>query len=146
MQRTKDEFKNFGNFSRTLTRQSSLSVKFQTKWPVVSINTDSIKGVFLRIFGHFRTVSFKNVPGVLFLELRNSHFIQPVCDKVFKNGPSKTCGGQPLKNLKGYSLLQASFTWSILEYFVPYVFTLHDVCWLSQPSCLVFEKRVVLLK
>ena len=31
--------------------------------------------------------------------------------KVFKNGPSKICGRQPLKN----------FTWSILEYFAPYV-------------------------
>ena len=31
-------------------------------------------------------------------------------DNVFKNGPSKICGRQPLKN----------FTWSILEYFVPY--------------------------
>ena len=26
-------------------------------------------------------------------------------DKVFKNGPSKICGRQPLKNLKGYGLL-----------------------------------------
>ena len=34
-----------------------------------------------------------------------------IWDKVFKNGPSKICGRQPLKN----------FTWSILEYFVPYV-------------------------
>ena len=31
------------------------------------------------------------------------------CDKVFKNGPSEICGGQPLKN----------FTWSIYEYFLP---------------------------
>ena len=47
--------------------------------------------------------------------------------KVFKNEPSKICGRQPLKNLKGYGLLKAlssarlssaSFTWSILEYFV----------------------------
>ena len=30
-------------------------------------------------------------------------------NKAFKNGPSKICGRQPLKN----------FTWSILEYFVP---------------------------
>ena len=30
-------------------------------------------------------------------------------EKVFKNGPSKICGRQPLKN----------FAWSILEYFVP---------------------------
>ena len=32
-------------------------------------------------------------------------------DKVFKNGPSKICGRQPLKN----------FSWSILECFVSYV-------------------------
>ena len=30
-------------------------------------------------------------------------------DKVFKSGPSKICGRQPLK----------TFTWSTLEYFVP---------------------------
>ena len=40
-------------------------------------------------------------------------------DKVFKNGPSKTCGRQPLENLKGYGLLKQ--TTSILEYFVPYI-------------------------
>ena len=28
-------------------------------------------------------------------------------DKVFKNGPSKICGRQPLKNLKRYGLLKA---------------------------------------
>ena len=31
-------------------------------------------------------------------------------DKVFKNGPSKTCGRQPLKNLKGYGLPKADHT------------------------------------
>ena len=29
-----------------------------------------------------------------------------ICDKVFKNGPSKICERQPLKNLKGYGLLK----------------------------------------
>ena len=29
-----------------------------------------------------------------------------IWDKVFKSGPSKTCGRQPLKNLKGYGLLR----------------------------------------
>ena len=29
-----------------------------------------------------------------------------IWEKVFKNGPSKTCGKQPLKNLKGYGLLK----------------------------------------
>ena len=40
-------------------------------------------------------------------------------DKVFKNGPSKIYGRQPLKNLKRYGLPKADFTRSILEYFVP---------------------------
>ena len=31
-------------------------------------------------------------------------------DKVFKDGPSKTCGRQPFKNLKGYGLLEADHT------------------------------------
>ena len=29
-----------------------------------------------------------------------------IWDKVFKTGPSKICGRQPLKKLKGYGLLQ----------------------------------------
>ena len=28
-----------------------------------------------------------------------------IWDKVFKNGPGKICGRQPLKNLEGYGLL-----------------------------------------
>ena len=39
----------------------------------------------------------------------------PKWDKVFKNGPSRICGRQPLKN----------FTWSILEYFASYVAFYH---------------------
>ena len=31
-------------------------------------------------------------------------------NKVFKNGPSKICGKQSLKNLKGYGLLKADHT------------------------------------
>ena len=47
-------------------------------------------------------------------------------DKVFKSGPSKICGRQPLKNLKGYGadhfkrLSSTDFTWSTLEYLVPF--------------------------
>ena len=49
-----------------------------------------------------------------------------IWDKVFKNGPRKICGRQPLRNLKGYDLLKqrsfsTTFPWSILEYFVPYI-------------------------
>ena len=61
-------------------------------------------------------------------------------NKAFKNGQSKICGRQPLKNLKGYGLLKQTlplqvfhfktlpfqvfwrpsinFTWSIIEYFI----------------------------
>ena len=31
-------------------------------------------------------------------------------DEVFKNGPSKICGRQPLKNMKGYGLPRADHT------------------------------------
>ena len=54
-------------------------------------------------------------------------------EKIFKNGPSKICGRQPLKSLKGngllrqtippqifYRLSSTNFTWSILEYSVPF--------------------------
>ena len=45
----------------------------------------------------------------IFGNYHNVFFVGQLWDKVFKNGPSKICGRQPLKN----------FTWSILEYFVP---------------------------
>ena len=32
-----------------------------------------------------------------------SDFKTSKCDKVFKNGPTKIYGKQPLKNLKGYA-------------------------------------------
>ena len=54
-----------------------------------------------------------------------------ICVKVFKNGPSKICGSQPLKNLNWYGLpisLQifsrlssTNLTWSILEYLDPFM-------------------------
>ena len=53
--------------------------------------------------------------------------------KVFKCGQSKICVRQPLKNLKEYGLLKqtilsSSFTWSILEYFVPCVLSQKQIC------------------
>ena len=46
-----------------------------------------------------------------------------IWDKVFKNRPNKICGRQLKKNLKEYGLLKS--TWSILEYFVPYIHWLY---------------------
>ena len=39
-----------------------------------------------------------------------------IWDKVFKSGPSKICGRQPLKNLKGYGLLK-QYMWLLLSSF-----------------------------
>ena len=61
---------------------------------------------------------------------KNEH----IWDNIFKSGPSKICGRQPLKSLKGYGqpkkiisleifirLSSTSFAWSTLEYFVPFI-------------------------
>ena len=58
-------------------------------------------------------------------------------DKVFKNGPCKICGRQPLKTWRDMVYLRlssASFTWSNLENFVsnmvynlPRIMTVHSV-------------------
>ena len=44
----------------------------------------------------------------------NSMFIW---DKVFKNGPSKICGRQPLKNLKGYGLPKQTILKTVIHKF-----------------------------
>ena len=36
-------------------------------------------------------------------------FYRNISDKVFKNGPTKICGRQPLKNLKWYDLLKQTY-------------------------------------
>ena len=72
------------------------------------------------------------------------HQLNFIWDSIFKNGPIKICGRQPLKNLKWYGLLSLQifqrlfsthFTWSILEYLNPFVkgtfcskFKLHSTC------------------
>ena len=41
----------------------------------------------------------------------NAHSkVSIIWDKVFKNGPSKICGRQPLKSLKGYGLLMQTIS------------------------------------
>ena len=63
-----------------------------------------------------------------------NQWFRSVWVKVFKNGPNKICGRQPLENLKEYCLPKAAytsseslkaafhkFTWPIFEYFAPYV-------------------------
>ena len=72
------------------------------------------------------------ITNFLYLCIFNEN-LEIIWDKVFKNGPSKICERQPLKDLKEYDLPKAdhnpsnflktvfrNFNWSILEYFVPY--------------------------
>ena len=42
-------------------------------------------------------------------------------DKVFKNGPSKICGRQPLKNLKGYGLLADHIIYNLQTFAVSFL-------------------------
>ena len=44
-----------------------------------------------------------------------------IWDKVFKNGPSKICGRQPLKNLKEYGLLSLSTIFPAFTAFTAFV-------------------------
>ena len=78
---------------------------------------------------------------------------------VFKNGPSKICGRQPLKNLKWYGLSKQTislqifkwlfcrnFTWSILEYLDPYnVSTLEGEACLKENIHFVMGKKWMFL-
>ena len=66
---------------------------------------------------------------------KNKHFPlnqflirQIIWDKVFKNGQSKICGRQPLKN----------FTYIILEYFLPYMIMI-DQCLFSGCSMVILS-------
>ena len=57
-------------------------------------------------------------PRIIFAELMD------IWVQIFKSGPSKICGRQPLKNLKWYGLIRQSstdFTWSILKYLNSYI-------------------------
>ena len=54
------------------------------------------------IFTEILIISIFKIYGVVL----PSYLLKNILDKVFKNGPSKICGRQPLKNLKGYGLLE----------------------------------------
>ena len=61
-----------------------------------------------------------------------------IWDKVFKNGPSKICGRQPLKNLKGYGLLPFKF----LKGYHPQILLGPSLNTLSHLCCM-HDKRVI---
>ena len=49
------------------------------------------------------TSAYDLLPGTVFSFLKSTVICcNTIQDKVFKNGPSKVCGSQPLKDLKGY--------------------------------------------
>ena len=44
-----------------------------------------------------------------------------ILDKVFKNGPSETCGRQPSKNIKGYGLLSRPYPFKFFKSCLPQI-------------------------
>ena len=77
------------------------------------------------------------------LEKYHYENLSDIWDKVFKNGTSKICGRQPLK----------SFTWAILEYFIPYKASLlrslrYDCCflWKSRRKAAFWFKQSIYSK
>ena len=67
---------------------------------------------------------------------------QQIWVKAFKNGPSKICGRQPLKNVKWYGLpgrlSSTNFTWSVLEYLTHTMASNATYCWWLYP-CVMFK-------
>ena len=60
-------------------------------------------------------LAFEQIRGVLFFVISTNNIL--IWEKVFKSGPSKVCGRQPLKNLKGYGLLPSNFLKAVFHKF-----------------------------
>ena len=67
---------------------------------------------------------------------------QQIWVRAFKNGPSKICGRQHLKNVKWYGLpgrlSSTNFTWSVLEYLTHTMASNATYCWWLYP-CVTFK-------
>ena len=64
----------------------------------------------------FQDNILKEIQVLIYLGLKEMKKMK-IWDKLFKNGPSKIC----LPNFKISKLSSKDLTWSILEYFVPYI-------------------------
>ena len=60
----------------------------------------------VQVFFNFSIFTEILIISIYFGVVLPSYLLKNLWDKVFKNGPSKICGRQPLKNLKGYGLLE----------------------------------------
>ena len=49
------------------------------------------------------------------------YFVRNMWDEVFKSGPSKFCGRQPLKYLKGYGLLSRPYPFKFFKGCLPQI-------------------------
>ena len=97
--KTKTKIKTLSSYWRMLESTEiygNIDTKWTNHWPMFPFS------------GVFRGYKIRTLA-------RNGLIKSNIWDKVFKNGPSKICGRQPLKNVSS-----TNFTWSILEYFVSY--------------------------
>ena len=63
------------------------------------------------------------------------------CDNIFKNGPSKICGGQPLKKLKGYGLLKLCIIHCLMQRLGP--IWLYDHLLVSQAEDITIQSQLL---
>ena len=101
--------------------------KFIAQYVVFSFQTSNLRFQYFGIYNFMISIlvldsSFKFLSGIPNFKVEisfsssrisiiTSDSFAIIWNKLFNNGPGKICGRQPLKN----------FTWSIPEYFVPFV-------------------------
>ena len=85
---------NISKFADLQKEEFFLNLKSNLKLASISLNS---QGIFL---AQFICDSRDRIKETL------KSMLMMIWDKVFKSGPSKICGRQPLKNLKGYGLLK----------------------------------------
>ena len=69
-----------------------------------------------------------------------------IWDRVFENGQSKICGRQPLKDLKGYRLLQQTISFQLFKGCLPQNLLGPFLNTLSHPYLLPFKIKGRILK
>ena len=87
------------------------------------------------LIGWTTSFSFTGERG-LTLSSPSHKLLRNIWDKVFKNGPSKVCRRQPLKNLKGYGLL---WVLTVIHKF----YLVHS--WILRPICSFKIRSVTIL-
>ena len=126
--------KAYGFFSKYFASSSTNSV-FIASHDILDTRakrfTEIFKWVISFYYSHYFIIDFQ-----VAFKLNSSFTVlfNTKWDKVFKNGPRKTCGRKPFKNLKGYGLPKVDHT---LSNFLKAVFNKFYLVhfWILFPKC-----------